>query len=63
MCSSLFKKNNFIYLSIYFWLCWVFIDAQGFFSVVQRLLIVVVSLVADHRLWGTQALLVAGRGL
>ena len=63
MCSSLFKKNNFIYLSIYFWLYWVFIDAQGFFSVVLRLLIVVVSLVADHRLWGAQALLVAGRGL
>ena len=52
-----------IILSIYFWLCWVFIDAQGFLSVVQRLLIVVVSLVVDHRLWGAQALLVAGRGL
>ena len=51
-----FKK---IYLFIYFWLCWVFIAARGLFSscgergllfvAVHGLLIVVASLVAEHR--------------
>ena len=49
-------KFLFIYL---FWLCWVFITAQVFFLVsgngtyslvVHRLLIVVTSFVAEHRL-------------
>ena len=49
----------FIYLFIYFWLCWVFIAAQAFsscgervllFVVVRGLLIAVASLVVEHGL-------------
>ena len=53
-------KNKFIYLFIHFWLCWVFVAVCGLslivvssaysFVVVCRLLIAVVSLVAEHRL-------------
>ena len=55
----------YIYLFIYFWLCWIFIVAHGLSLVVMSggcslvalhgLLIVVASLVAEHRLWGTGA--------
>ena len=39
------------YLFLYFWLRWVFVAAQAFFLVmVSELLIVVVSLVAEHGL-------------
>ena len=51
---------NFMYLFIYFWLCWVFVAARGLFSscgergllfvVVRGLLIAVASLVAEHGL-------------
>ena len=52
-----FLKNNFIYLFIYFWLCWAFVAAPGFslaaagegcsLAVVHGLLIGVTSLVAE----------------
>ena len=54
-----FFFNNFIYLFIYFWLCWVFTATQAFstcsergllFIMVLGLLITVASPVAEHRL-------------
>ena len=30
MFIATFKKSNFIYLFIYFWLCWVFVASQAF---------------------------------
>ena len=52
--------NKFIYLFIYFWLRWAFVAAHGIFSscaergllfvAVRGLLIVLASLVAEHRL-------------
>ena len=58
--SFSFFKILFIYLFIYFWLCWVFVAARGLFSscIEQGLLFVAVcglptavaSLVAEHRL-------------
>ena len=67
----------FIYLffKIYlfcFWLCWVFIAVRAFLTVasgssplaaVHGLLIVVASLVSEHRLSGAQASVVAALGL
>ena len=61
-------KNNFIYLFI--WLCWVFI-ADGLFPSCGeqeplptcRLLIVVATLVIEHRLWGMRASGFAVHGL
>ena len=60
-------------LLIYFWLCWVFVVAQAVsLAVVSRgnalvvvhvFLIVVASLVAEHRLQSMQALAVAALGL
>ena len=45
------KITSFIYLFIYLWLRWVFIAARGLSLVaVSGLLIVVASLVAEHRL-------------
>ena len=42
---------NFINLFIYFWLRWVFVAAHGLSLVaVRRLLVAVVSLVAEHGL-------------
>ena len=42
--------NTFLLLFIYFWLCWVFIDAHELsLVVVHGILIVVVSFVAEHR--------------
>ena len=54
----LFLKVIFIYLCI--WLCWTFVTVRGLplvaeswgYSLLHGLLIVVVSLVAEHRLWG-----------
>ena len=49
----LFFLNKFIYLFIYFWLCWVFVAACGLSLVavvVRELLIVMASLVVEHRL-------------
>ena len=53
----LFKKQLlkwiFIYLFVYFWLCWVFVAAPGLSLVrVRGLLIAVTSLGVDHGLWG-----------
>ena len=58
MCCFFFF--NFIYLFIYFWLCWVFVSVPGLslvaasggplFIVVRGPLTVVASLVAEHRL-------------
>ena len=54
-CLVLFKFYLFIY--IYFWLCWVFaavcrrslvVVSGGYSVVVRRLLIAVASLVAEH---------------
>ena len=50
---------------------WVFDDAQavssgvqqGPFSMVTALLVVVASLIAEHRLWGARASVAAARGL
>ena len=59
LTSFFFFFNLFIYLFIYFWLCWVFVAARGLslvaasgdYSVaVHGLLIAVASLVAEHRL-------------
>ena len=60
-------------LLIYFWLCWVFVVAQAVsLAVVSRgnalvvvhvFLIVVASLVAEHRLQSMQGLAVAALGL
>ena len=54
-----------IYLFIYLWLCWVFVPVHGLslvvasrgyhLAVVRGRLIAVASLVAEHRLWSTQA--------
>ena len=45
---SLLKKN----IYFYFWLCWVFVALLGLSLVaVNGLLIVVASLVAEHRFW------------
>ena len=61
-----------MYLFIYFWLHWVSFAACGLSlvalsrdcsPVVRRLPIVVVSLVAEHGLYGTWASLVVGCGL
>ena len=42
--------NTFLLFFVYFGLCWVFIDTHGLsLVVVHGLLIVVVSLVAEHR--------------
>ena len=51
---------NFIYLFIYFWLCWVFVSVLGLFSsggkrgplfiAVRGPLTIAASLVAEHRL-------------
>ena len=56
----LFLINLFIYLFIYFWLCWVFVAVRGLFSscgeqgllfvVVCGLFTAVASLVAEHGL-------------
>ena len=57
---------------IYFWLCWVFIATLGFSLdterkyhsfVVHGLLIVVLSLVLEHRIWGVWASVVVMHGL
>ena len=62
---------SFIYLSIYFWLCWVSVAAQSFsscgerghFLVVMRgFLIVLAALVVQHRLWHAQASAAAAVG-
>ena len=54
-----FFFNEFIYLLIYFWLCWVFVSARVFSScgeqrlllvAVHRLLIAVASLVVEYGL-------------
>ena len=54
-----FLFNTFIYLFIYFWLCWVFAAAWAFsscselgllFLAARGLLIAVASLVAEHGL-------------
>ena len=60
-------------LLTYFWLCWVFVAAQAFclavvsrhnsLVVVHGFLIVVASLVAEHRLQSMQASAVAALGL
>ena len=60
-------------LFIYFWLCWVFVAACDLFPncgksgllfvVVHRILTVVASFVVEHRLQGTQALVVVVFGL
>ena len=44
-------KEALFYLYVHFWQCWVFVAAQGLSLVmVCRLLFVVTSLVAEHRL-------------
>ena len=58
--KSAFKKIFFFFYLFYFWLCWVFVGAQGLFSdcgergllfvAVHRLLIAVASLDLEHRL-------------
>ena len=62
----------FIILSIYFWLCWVFIAVQAFsscseqrllFTAVHRLLVVVASFISKHRLQGTWASITVAPGL
>ena len=41
----------FYFITLFFWLCWVFIAVHGLSVVVlSRLLIAVVSLVAEHKL-------------
>ena len=61
----LFLKNNFIYykyiyLFIYFWLCWVFIAVHGLLSVaVCRLLIAVASLCRARALSARASVVVA----
>ena len=54
---SLFFKDNFRYLSSYFWLCWVFRAGRAFLQlwrggttpvVMRRLLIEVASFVSEH---------------
>ena len=60
LCSILFFFfNKFIYLFIYFWLCWVFVSvrvlsvvaaSQGHSSSRRGPLTIVASLVAEHRL-------------
>ena len=66
-------KNNFLYLSVYLWLCWVFVAAHAGFSLaatsggyalaaVHRLLIAV-AFVAERRLWEVWASAAAARGL
>ena len=60
-----------IYILMYFWLCWVFVVGFSLVAVsrgyslvgVHGLLIVVASLVVEHRLQGTRASVVAARGL
>ena len=54
-----------MYLFIYPWLCWVFVPVHGLslvvasggyhLGVVRGHLIAVASLIAEHRLWSTQA--------
>ena len=58
--TSLLSFYLFFFKLIYFWLCWVFIAVHGLslvvvgggllFTAVQRLLIVLTSPVAKHRL-------------
>ena len=60
---------KFIYLFIYFWLRWVCCCVRAFsscgewgllFVVVHGLLVAVVSLVAEHKLWVQASVVVAG---
>ena len=55
---SILGELEVIYLFIYFWLCWIFIAAHGLslcnewgllFIVLHGLLIMVTSLVGEHR--------------
>ena len=51
-------------LFTYLWLCWVFAAAHGLSLVVMHgILIEVTSLVAEHKLYGVQASVVAACGL
>ena len=51
-----------IYVSISFWLCWVFVAVCGLsLTAVSRLLILVASLVSEHVLWSTGSVVVAHR--
>ena len=60
------------YLSIYFWLCWVFVAAQAFLRLwragatlvaVHRLLFAEAPLVTEHGLSGAHSSVVAAPGL
>ena len=65
----LFFRHAHAVLFVYFWLCWVSVAACGLSLVLEsrgcslvaacRLLTAVASLVAEHRLWGTQASVVS----
>ena len=66
-----FLTTFFSFYVFIYWLCWVFVATYGFslvaasgkYSVVEvcRLLIVMASLVAEHRLWGVGSGLVVHR--
>ena len=65
--------NSFLFSLIYFWRCWVFVSAQAvfsswgeqglFFVAVHGFLIVVASLVAEHRLYSAGLVVVGTRAL